>query len=111
MGLVMSAWRKRVATQQSLRPQYASAQTTVLFYGLKEILGTERAQSATMRIIGEAARWYHLIRATRTRLMALYGQLVSALLPPGFQDQPAFFGPHPTTESVFAFADDLGWRL
>jgi hypothetical protein len=43
--------------------------------------------------------------------MALYGQLVSALLPPGFQDQPAFFGPHPTTESVFAFADDLGWRL
>ena len=43
--------------------------------------------------------------------MALYGQLVSALLTPGFQDQPAFFGLHPTTESVFAFTDDLGWRL
>lgn len=43
--------------------------------------------------------------------MALYGQPVSALLAPGFQDQPAFFGLHPTAESMLAFSDDLGWRL
>lgn|GEM_PF-5240752 len=44
-------------------------------------------------------------------LMALDGQPVSALLPSGFQDQSSFFGLHPTTESVFAFSDDLGWCL